>query len=377
MTLGIYIHIPFCLSKCPYCDFNSIVLDTDLAGEYVKSLTEEIRIFSENQTENLVVETVYFGGGTPSILKVSQLGGIMKAIFDSFDVKTGAEISSEANPGTLTEEKVKKLKGLSFNRASLGVQSFEDEELKILGRAHTSTQALKSYKMLREYFDNLSLDLIFGIPGQNRNSWRENLNMALKLKPEHLSAYSLTIEEGTPFFNLWKRGELSLPDEEEVRRMYLESIDLFKAHGYRQYELSNFAQKGFECQHNLGYWLGQEYIGFGAGAHSCFQGIRWANVKEIRKYIERCKKGFSIIDFQERLTLSQKINEFIFSGLRMMKGIDLKKLKKSLNFDLEKEKKKEIAELSKGRFLKRGKDNLRLTRKGILVADSIIQKLVL
>ena len=376
MTLGIYIHTPFCLSKCPYCDFNSIVLNSDLVEKYVKSLIKEIQTFSSSQPERMSVETIYFGGGTPSILRVSQLGGIMESIFDSFDVKPGVEISLEANPGTLTKEKVKKLRESGFNRVSLGVQSFRDEELKILGRAHTSIQALKSYKMLRGYFDNLSLDLIFGVPGQSLKTWRENLNKALKLKPEHLSVYSLTIEEDTPFYYLWKQGKLSLPDEEEVRKMYLESIKMLKAQGYRQYELSNFARKGFECQHNLRYWEGKEYISFGAGAHSYFEGVRWGNVKDVKKYIEGCKKGFSIIDFQEELTLSQKINEFILLGLRMTDGIDLKRLKEDLNFDLEKEKKAEISGLIKEGFLKRGKNNLRLIKKGILVADSIIQRLV-
>jgi len=376
MSLGLYIHIPFCLSKCPYCDFNSIVIDSDLAAEYVKSLAKEIQIFSQGQTGIMAVETIYFGGGTPSILKTSQLSEILETIFNSFEVKPDAEISLEANPGTLTKEKARKIRDLGFNRVSLGVQSFRDEELKILGRAHNSEQAIKSNKILREYFNNLSLDLIFGIPGQSLKTWRENLNRALKLKPEHLSVYSLTIEEGTPFHYLWRQGKLSLPDEEETRKMYLESINLLKAQGYRQYELSNFTRKGFECQHNLSYWQGKEYIGFGAGAHSYLQGARWGNVKQIKKYVEGYKKETSIIDFKEKLTLSQKINEFILLGLRMMEGIDLKKLKEDLNFDLENEKKEEITGLIKRRFLKRGKNNLRLTRKGILVADSIIQKLV-
>jgi oxygen-independent coproporphyrinogen-3 oxidase len=376
VSLGIYIHIPFCLSKCPYCDFNSKVIDSDLADEYVKSLIKEIQTFSESQTERMFVETIYFGGGTPSILKTSQLGEILEKVFSSFLVKPDAEISLEANPGTLTKEKVKKLKHSGFNRASLGVQSFREEELKILGRAHNSKQAIKSYKILRKYFNNLSLDLIFGIPGQSLKTWRGNLNMALKLKPEHLSIYSLTIEETTPFYYLWKQGKLSLPGEEEARKMYLESMNLLKAQGYRQYELSNFAGKGFECQHNLRYWQGKEYIGFGAGAHSYFQGVRWGNVKDVKKYVEGCKKGFSIFDFQERLTSTQKINEFILLGLRMAEGIDLRRLKENLNFDLERVKNEEISEMIKGRFLKRGKDNLRLTKKGILVADSIIRKLV-
>lgn len=376
MTLGIYIHIPFCLSKCPYCDFNSIVMDSDLAEEYVKFLLKEIQNFSESQTEKMFVETVYFGGGTPSFLRTSQLADILATVFSSFEVKPDAEISLEANPGTLKKEKVEKLRKSGFNRASLGVQSFVDKELKILGRVHNNEQAIKSYKILRKYFNNLSLDLIFGIPGQSLKTWRRNLNMALKLKPEHLSVYSLTIEEGTPFHYLWKQGKLSLPGEEETREMYLESINLLKAQGYRQYELSNFARKGFECQHNLRYWQGKEYIGFGAGAHSYFQEVRWGNIKDIKKYTEGCMKGTPIIDFKEKLTPSQKINEFIFLGLRMTEGIDLKKLKENLNFDLEKEKKMEISELIKGRFLKMGKNNLRLTKKGILVADSIIQKLV-
>ena len=376
MALGIYIHIPFCLSKCPYCDFNSIVLDSGLAEEYVKSLLKEIQAFSNSQPERMFAETIYFGGGTPSILRTSQLGDILETVFSSFEVKSDAEIGLESNPGTLSVSKAKKFRKLGFNRLSLGVQSFVDKELEILGRAHNSKQAIKSYKILREYFDNLSLDLIFGIPGQSLKTWRENLNMALKLKSEHLSVYNLTIEKGTPFYHLWKQRKLDPPDEEKVRKMYLEGMNLLKAQGYSQYELSNFARKGFECQHNLRYWQGKEYIGFGAGAHSYFKGVRWGNVKDIKRYVEGCKKGFSIFDFQERLTSAQKINEFILLGLRMIKGIDLKKIKENLNFDLERIKEKEIRELIKKRFLKKEKNNLKLTRKGILVVDAIIQKLV-
>jgi oxygen-independent coproporphyrinogen-3 oxidase len=272
--------------------------------------------------------------------------------------------------------KIKKLRKSGFNRVSLGVQSFVDKELKILGRAHNSKQAIKSYKILRKYFNNLSLDLIFGIPGQSLKTWRENLNMALKLRPEHLSVYSLTLEEGTPYYYLWKQGKLSLLDEEETRKMYLESVNLLKAQGYRQYELSNFARKGFECQHNLRYWQGKEYIGFGAGAHSYFQGVRWGNIRGIKEYVELSEKNSLLIDFREKLTESQKINEFILLSLRMTEGIDLKKLKEDLNFDLEKFKKEEVGELIKKKFLKKEKERLRLTRKGILVSDSIIQKLV-
>ena len=377
MVIGIYVHIPFCLSKCPYCDFNSIVYNSELADEYVKSLIKEIQHFSQNQNEKASAETIYFGGGTPSILKTSQLGDILEKLFTSFGIQTDSEISLEANPRTLTRIKTKELKGLGFNRVSLGAQSFIDEELKILGRVHTSKEAIKSYKVLRDFFENLSLDLIFGIPGQNLKTWRKSLSMALKLHPEHLSTYSLTLEKGTPFYLLWEDRKLSLPEEDSVRKMYLETIGLLKSQGYRHYEISNFALKGFECRHNLRYWDGAEYIGFGAGANSYQKGIRSGNIKDIKKYIEYCQKGISIIDFKERLTPVQKINEFILLGLRTTGGIALKKLKEGLDFDLEKQKEEEIRDLIKNKFLKKVKNNLRLTLKGILVTDSIIQKLIL
>ncbi len=237
MVIGIYIHIPFCLSKCPYCDFNSIVYNSELADEYVKSLIKEIQLFSQNQTEKLIAETIFFGGGTPSVLKTSQLGDILEKLFTSFGTQADSEVSLEANPGTLTKIKTKELKGLGFNRVSLGAQSFIDKELKTLRRAHTSKEAIKSYKILRDFFENLSLDLIFGIPGQNLMTWRKSLNMALKLHPEHLSAYSLTLEEGTPFYLLWKDKKLSLPEEDSVVKMYLEAIGLLKSYGYRHYEI--------------------------------------------------------------------------------------------------------------------------------------------
>jgi oxygen-independent coproporphyrinogen-3 oxidase len=375
MATGIYVHIPFCLSKCPYCDFNSIVYRSELADEYVKSLIKEIQLFSQNQTEKVVAETVYFGGGTPSILKSSRLGDILEKLFTSFGIQADSEISLEANPGTLTKIKTKELKGLGFNRVSLGVQSFIDKEIKRLRRAHTGKEALKSYMILREHFENLSLDLIFGIPGQTLKTWRKSLNLALKLHPEHLSTYSLTLEKGTPFYLLWQDKKLSLPEEDSVRKMYLEAISLLEFQGYRHYEISNFALKGFECRHNLRYWDGAEYIGFGAGAHSHQKGIRWGNIKDINKYIDCCQKGVSIMDFKEKLSSTQKINEFILLGLRRMEGIDLKKMRADLNFDLEKQKELEIRELTKGEFLIKEKGKLRFTLKGILLADSVIQKL--
>ncbi len=376
MVIGIYVHIPFCLSKCPYCDFNSIVYSSELVDEYVRSLLKEIQLFSQNQNEKVVIETIYFGGGTPSILKSSQFGDILEKLFTSFGIQTDSEISLEANPGTLTKIKTKELKGLGFNRVSLGAQSFIDEELKLLGRVHTSKQALKSYKILRDFFENLNLDLIFGIPGQNLKTWRKSLNMALKLHPEHISTYCLTIEERTPFYLLQEDKKLDLLDEDSVRKMYLEAIGLLKSCGYRHYEISNFALKGFECQHNLRYWDGAEYTGFGAGAHSYQKGIRWGNIKDIKKYIEHCQKGIPITDFKEKLSSTQKINEFILLGLRRTEGMDLKKLKEGLDFDLEKQKEEEIRDLIKNKFLKKVKNNLRLTLKGILVTDSIIQKLI-
>lgn len=377
MPLGIYVHIPFCLSKCPYCDFYSIVYDSSLAQEYVSSLLKEIRLFSKVQAQKIKADSIYFGGGTPSILKPSQLASILEALFSSFNIKESSEISLEANPGTLIEKRVKEIKSLGINRVSLGIQSLADEELKALGRVHTRDEAIKSYQLLRVYFENISLDLIFGIPGQTQKSWERCLREVVKLKPEHLSTYCLTIEEGTPFYRLRKDKKLSLPDEEVIRKMYLKAIDLLKSRGYIHYELSNFAREGRECRQNLKYWRGEEYIGFGAGAHSYLNGVRRGNIKKVDDYIKRCREDISVIDFEERLTLSQKINEFILLGLRRIEGIDLKKLKEYLNFDLEKEKKEVLRDLIDKNLLEKAKGVLRLTRKGIPVTDSVMEKLIL
>jgi oxygen-independent coproporphyrinogen-3 oxidase len=376
MPLGIYVHIPFCLSKCPYCDFNSIVYDSESAEEYVSSLLKEVGLFSKVQTQRIKADTIYFGGGTPSILKSSQLTSILEVLFSSFQIKENSEISLEANPGTLRDRNAKEIKGLGINRVSLGVQSLVDEELKALGRIHTRDEAMKSYQLLRGYFENISLDLIFGIPGQTQKSWERCLREVVKLKPEHLSVYCLTIEEGTPFYRLRKDKKLNLPDEEETREMYLKTIDLLKSQSYTHYELSNFVREGRKCRHNLKYWRGEEYIGFGAGAHSYLNGARRGNIKKVKDYIKRCKEGVSIIDFEERLTLSQRISEFILLGLRRIEGVDLKRLKEDLGFDLEKEKKKEIRYLIDKNFLEKGENVLKLTHKGILVADSVMEKLI-
>ncbi|RPJ86012.1 MAG: radical SAM family heme chaperone HemW, partial [Acidobacteria bacterium] len=280
---GIYVHIPFCVRKCPYCDFVTAPGNREERVSYLDALQSEIRA---SEWRGYQARTIYFGGGTPSELGPPDLQRVIETVQDVFGVPSGAECSIECNPGTLSKSKLARMRSMGFNRLSLGVQSFSDRFLRSLGRIHTSAEASEAYQLIRSArFDNVNLDLIFGLPGQTLEDWHKDLREALDLRPEHLSLYGLTIEPETEFGRLKQRGQFEEVDEELAASMYETAVDLCAGAGYVQYEISNFALPGKECRHNLIYWHNEDYLGFGVSAASYVGGVRWSNVKDRAGYV--------------------------------------------------------------------------------------------
>ena len=332
-TLGIYIHIPFCVKKCAYCDFLSFENESEkIHRAYVKALIKEIEAYALIYGDKYTVDSVFIGGGTPSLLLPGMIYDVIRAVKSEFNVAVNAEITIEANPGTLTGAKPEYYHNAGINRLSLGAQSFNDRILEILERVHIAGDISKHYKTARESgFENINIDLIFGIPGQNLDIWKETLDRALGLDPEHISFYGLQIEQGTKLFNMIEAGEYrEIPDESD-REMYHYTIKELKSSGYSHYEISNAAKAGYECRHNLKYWSMDDYLGVGLGAHSYIGGMRFGNTKDLDEYVERNLKRSSdmlehekVWEFFHENSASDDISEYMFTGLRMMKGVSLK-----------------------------------------------------
>ena len=360
---SLYIHIPFCVKKCSYCDFFSVPYDASSAHAYTDALCKELYLKSKSAHR---LKTVYIGGGTPSLLPDKCFSQIFSCLGDNFQISHDAEISVEANPGTLNESKVNLLLSLGVNRMSLGVQSFNDDELNVLGRIHTADDALRSLGLIRNAgLQNYSLDLIYGIPGQSMDSWCESIVKAVDCSPMHISTYELTLEKGTPLYNVMK-----MPEEELVLAMYTYTIDYLASHGYKHYEISNFALHGFQCFHNLNYWDRGGYIGAGAGAHSFVNGIRSHNVKDIHDYSERLNNG--LIPETEVLKISpaEALKEFLFLGLRKRTGISICKTT-LFGVDII----SACKEMLEAGYFEVKDDSLRLTRNGIVLSNSVIVRL--
>jgi oxygen-independent coproporphyrinogen-3 oxidase len=309
---ALYIHIPFCQRKCNYCDFVSYAGKEGLIDGYVDALIRELE--SLRSTVHDPLSTIFFGGGTPTLLEPRHFGQIINTIICHLSLDIGhSELSVEANPGTADIKKLRALRQLGLNRLSIGVQSFNDQHLKTLGRIHDSATAKRFYQDARDAgFDNINLDLIFALPGQNLNEWKADLEQAIELKPEHLSTYNLQIEEGTPFYSAFRIPNSALPSEDEELSMYEHTIETLTANGYRHYEISNFAKPGFECQHNFVYWRNGNYLGVGAGAHSHINGQRWSNPNCVEEYIRDARR---ITLDETRLATDQR--ETLFLGLRL------------------------------------------------------------
>ena len=325
----IYIHVPFCERKCNYCAFNSKTGDAAEKNSYVDALIKEINL--RGQCE---VETIYLGGGTPTTLTLNQLEKIIGAVRENFLIDEQAEVTIEANPGTVDENYLRGLKSLGFNRLSLGVQSFDDALLKVLGRIHDSRTAIETIELAKKFFDNVSVDLMYGLPTQTLDKLRRDLERIENLDVQHVSIYGLEIEEGTKFFELARAGKLPLPDENLCADMYDLITATLPTFGYRRYEISNFAKKNFESRHNLGYWSGKNYIGVGAGAHSFNGKRRTSNIRDVATYIKKICAGENISIVEEIVTRQAAMEEFCFLGLRKVEGISAQDFKKIFGVEI-------------------------------------------
>lgn len=318
---GIYVHIPFCLKKCAYCAFVSQSGRETIYQDYVTALCRDLS-GRGGLPASVAVSTVFFGGGTPTVLSVQSLEQILRAVRFSFEVSADAEISLEANPGTVSAADLSRLRHIGFNRISFGVQSFDDSVLANAGRVHNCRDALEAVAMARSAgFRNISLDLMYGLPGQTIDSWRESCETAVLAGVAHISAYGLKVEEGTPLAAMLEAGEIKLPDEDTEEAMYDFVTVFLPANGYLRYEISNYSKPGYECRHNLGYWQYKPYAGFGAAAHSFLAGERRSNVDDSDSYIQLMKQSESPVAFREKTDVRTQMAEFIFLGLRTSAGI--------------------------------------------------------
>lgn len=379
-TRGLYIHIPFCAKKCGYCDFTSLVGNGTQIDDYLSYLNKE---FSLYKAGNLIddIETIFIGGGTPSILSAGQLERLFSIIGENVDLSKLREYTMESNPGSLTRDKLELMKAGGLNRLSIGLQASQDHLLKFLERIHTYEEFLESYRLARLVgFDNINIDLMFAFQGQTFEDWRETLERVVSLEPDHISAYSLIIEEGTRFFNMYEDGSLTDYDEDEYVQMYRYTIDYLADKGYGQYEISNFAKQDKECRHNLIYWDDREYYGLGLGSSGYLGGKRYTNYKNMFNYYKKLDAGERPIDFEETISNREKLNEYLILGLRKIEGISrtkyLDRLKK-----IDEDKYRENIEIinsyiESGHIIQEG-DHIRLGQTGLEISDTISLDLLL
>ncbi|MDL2245801.1 radical SAM family heme chaperone HemW [Parabacteroides sp. OttesenSCG-928-J18] len=371
---GLYIHIPFCAKRCLYCDFFS---NTDMSYKeaYLKALIHELAL-RRDYLEGKPLETIYFGGGTPSQLSASDYAILFDSITKQFDLSNLKEVTLEANPDDMTAVYVKSLSALPFNRISLGVQSFDADDLLFLNRRHTAEQAVRAVEHCREYgFTNISIDLIYGLPGQTVAKWQANLDAFLRLDIPHLSAYHLIYEEGTPLYRLWQEGKTQAVDEEVSLQLFSALIDSLIDAGYEPYEISNFARPGYLSRHNSSYWNDKEYLGVGPSAHSYNGKERSWNVASLPRYLQGIEKGKP--DFEvERLTLTEQYNDYIITRLRTMWGISYASILSRFGESYLSHCQREAIPFCRQGLLIEEGDNLRLSRAGIFLSDSIMRDLL-
>lgn len=375
-TAGLYIHIPFCRSRCSYCDFATGIYERPLAERYVKALVKEIEAWDEVSPRP--VDTIYFGGGTPSLLSPTQVGAILETVQSRFEVESGAEVTMEMNPGTVTPESVAEFRRLGINRASFGAQTFDDRELARLGRSHTTEDTTNTFQLLRDAgFDNVSFDLIAGLPGQTVSGWQYNLDRALALRPEHLSFYLLEVHEGTPLAEHIRKGIQPHPDDELAAEMYELMLERANASGYEHYEISNLCLPGYESRHNTKYWIGAPYYGFGCSAHS-FDGKdrRWSNERDVARYVELIEQQENPIVEQVKLTPDEVRAEAVFLGMRMMRGVSVKQYQRMFGVDLRTEHRTDLERFRDAGLIEFDGDLLRLTSSGALLSNEVFSAFV-
>lgn len=375
--LGLYIHIPYCLSRCHYCDFNSYRFDDVQVEQYLEALAQEIaHRASSDVVRHRRVCSVFFGGGTPSILHASQLIGILDQCRAAFTFEVGAEVSLEANPGTVDLSRLRTLREGGVTRLSVGVQAIQDRLLQRIGRAHTAHEAERAYRMAREAgFSDINLDVMFGLPGQSTGDWSETLDWVIGVDPEHVSAYGLILEEGTPLHQEYCKGEIGLPDEETETMMYRMAVDRLLNDGFEHYEISNFARPGFRCRHNLVYWQHQEYVGIGAGAHSFVAGRRFYNELLPARYVSAIAERGTAVACSEELSFEMLRSERLMLGLRLRSGLDVQTFKDVLGVE-DLAASDRVTRLLDDGFLCLKDGRVQIAERGLLVANELIVQLL-
>jgi len=382
-----YIHIPFCTHRCAYCDFNTYANQEESIPAYVDALCREIEFVGSHRTDKLQVHTIFFGGGTPSLLSPLQFDSVFKSIRAAFTLTSDAEISIEANPGTVTYDALRQLREIGINRISYGVQSANTEELQMLERAHNFFDVIEAVSSSRKAgFSNLNLDLIYGLPEQSMDTWQSTVKRILDLHPEHISAYALTLEHGTPFGRWSSKGLLPLPDPDLAAEMYEWLSETLEGSGYVNYEISNWAKPNHECRHNLQYWRGLPYLAFGAGAHGYANSYRYSNALRIKTYIDRCTTSSSELEFplspatvnQHKQTLKDDMSEFMMTGLRLtQEGVSDKEFRARFSTSIQDVFGQEVNELLRlGLIQKQASNILRLTKHGRLLGNQVFMRFV-
>ncbi|MCR4902670.1 MAG: radical SAM family heme chaperone HemW [Butyrivibrio sp.] len=387
--LAVYIHIPFCVKKCNYCDFLSFPAGEELWKKYLEKLIKEI-IMTASDCREYIVSSVFLGGGTPSLLDAVCIGDILKALKDNYKMAGDCEITMEMNPGTVTPYKLKLYREYGINRISIGMQSSKDKELKILGRIHNNEEFLKCYWNVREAgFKNVNIDVMSALPAQDYDSYMDTLRQVVSLRPEHISAYSLIIEEGTPFYDMYgedsdKNKEVApLPSEEDERKMYHETKRYLRQMGYERYEISNYSliskDKDYSCRHNKAYWTGIEYIGFGIGAASMMNHTRWSNIRDIVKYMDILDKdsgeGFKALRCDvEELDIHAGMEEFMFLGLRLCKGVSKHKFESLFGQSIQSVYGNVLDKMLKNKLLEEEGDFIKLTEYGTDISNYVMSE---
>jgi len=375
---ALYIHIPFCRQKCPYCSFTSYADQDQLFSAYTDALIHELCLWGRMAGMPVApLTSLFMGGGTPTVLPARFLVNILEKCFALFGMSTDAEISLEANPGTVDAAMLTDLVSCGVNRISFGVQSFKNSELNFLGRIHDSRAAMTAVEMAHAAgIENINIDLMYGIPEQTPSDWQKNMEIALSLRPQHLSMYQLTIEDGTPFSTWYADGRISLPAEEEILAMDAITKEMANRQGLYQYEISNWARPGRECQHNLVYWRNEEYIGVGAGAVSYWQGARKRRVASPRKYIEAMKDPSALIVEEENLDREASFRETVIMGLRLVQGVDLLRVQKRFGIDPREYYRDELLMLKDAGLISLTETHLALTVAGLSLANTVMAQLV-
>ena len=371
--LGLYLHIPFCESICNYCNFNRGLFDPELKARYVEALVAEIGSLGDGAP----VDTIYFGGGTPSLLEPGEVARILGACGDAFDVDRRAEVSLEVNPESATTARLAGWRECGVTRLSFGVQSFRDEELKRLGRRHTAVRAREAARDARAAgYDDISVDLMLWLPSQTRGEWRDSVQALIDLSPDHASLYMLELYPNAPLREEMARSGWTLAPDEDAAHMYLEALDMTDAGGYLQYEISNISRPGKRCRHNLKYWRDSQWMGFGCGAHSTRNGDRWRNVSETARYVEDVTAGRSVVVDRRTLGLDEQLGDALFMGIRLTDGLDIDGIEKRYGVNVLGKYGPELEPFVEAGVLVHREGRLRLTRQGMLVANDVMRAFV-